>query len=124
MLAGRTPRASGDGLTVKALFDRFMGVKEAQVDTREITRRHFDDLYSVCKIAVAHFGKTRLVTDLAAEDFESLRKSLAKSRGAWALGDAIQKTRSVFKYAYEAGLIDVPVRYDQGCNRGSAGAER
>ena len=111
LLAGRTPRAARDGLTVKTLFDRFMGVKEAQVDTREITRRHFDDLYSVCKIAVAHFGKNRYVTDLVAEDFESLRKSLAKTRGAWALGGAIQKIRSVFKYAYEAGLIDAPVRY-------------
>jgi integrase len=111
LLAGRTPRVSGDGLTVKHLGDRFCSVKEQQRDNGEITARHFDDLYRDFGLAVAQFGKNRLVTDLASDDFETLRATLAKTRGAWALAGAIQRIRSVFKYAYDAGLIDRPLRY-------------
>jgi hypothetical protein len=42
LLAGRAPRSSGDGLTIRELCNRFLTVKEAQIDTREITRRLFD----------------------------------------------------------------------------------
>ena len=45
LLAGRTPRTPGDGLTVRDLCNRFLSVKEAAVSTREITQRHFEDLY-------------------------------------------------------------------------------
>jgi integrase len=124
LLAGRTPRTPGDGLTVRELCNRFLSVKEAAVSTREITQRHFDDLYTACELLVGQFGKTRLVDDLAADDFESLRKSLAKSRGAWALGGAIQKIRSMFKYGYDAGLIDKPVRYGPSFKRPGKSAIR
>ncbi len=111
LLAGRTPRTPGDGLTVRDLVNRFLTVKQAHVDTREITQRHFDDLHTACELIVNAFGRNRLVTDLAAADFEQFRAGLAKTRGAWALSGAIQKTRGVFKYGYEAGLIDKPLRY-------------
>ncbi len=111
LLAGRTPRVSGTGLTVHDLCNRFLMVKKGQVNTREITRRHFEDLYTTCRLLLGYFGKARLVDDLAADDFEALRCSLAKTRGAWALGGVVAKIRSVFKYGYEAGLIDKPIRH-------------
>ncbi len=124
LLAGRTPRATGDGLTVKDLCNRFLTVKQGQVATLEITRRHFDDLFTACELLIGHFGKNRLVDDLASDDFEALRASLAKTRGAWALGGSIAKIRSVFKYAYEAGLIDKPVRYGPNFKRPGKSAIR
>jgi hypothetical protein len=98
LLAGKSPRIPSDGLTVRELRNRFLSVKEAQVDTREITRRHFDDLYAACELMINQFGKMRLVDDFRPEDFEAFRKSLARTRRAWALGGMIQKIRSVFKY--------------------------
>jgi integrase len=124
LLAGRTPRVAGDGLTVRDLCNRFLTVKKNAVSTREITQRHFDDLYTACELLVGYFGKTRLVDDLASDDFESLRASLAKTRGAWALGGVVQKIRSVFKYAYEAGLTEKPVRYGPNFKRPSKSAIR
>jgi len=124
LLAGRTPRVAGDGLTVRELCNRFLTVKENAVETREISRRHFETLYTACELLVGHFGKTRLVDDMASDDFESLRASLAKTRAAWALGGVVQKIRSVFKYAFEAGLIDKPVRYGPNFKRPSKSALR
>jgi integrase len=110
--SGRARREDlGDGLTVKQLGDRFCTIKEQQRDNGEITARHFDDLFRDYQLAVDEFGRTRLVGDLASDDFELLRAKLAKRRGAWALAGAIQRIRSFFKYAYEADLIDRPVCY-------------
>src|SRR5262245_22732696 len=112
LLAGRGRRPKpGEGLEIRDLCNRFLGVKEAEVDTRDITRRHFEELHTACELIVGHFGKHRLVDDLRPEDFEAFRKSLSKTRGAWALGGLIQKTRSIFKYGYDAGLMDKPVRF-------------
>jgi integrase len=117
LLAGRTPRVSADGLTLRDLCNRFLTVKEAQADSREITRRRFAELFRSCKLLVGAFGRARLIIDLASEDFEKHRADLAKTRAAWALGGEIQRVRSIFKYGYEAGLIDRPVRFGPGFKR-------
>ncbi len=69
------------------------------------------DTYRTCELLIAHFGRERVVSDLRSEDFESLRASLAKTRGAVALGNQIRHTRTIFKYALDANLIDAPVRF-------------
>ena len=56
-------------------------------------------------------GGNRLVADLAANDFETLRAQIAKCGGLGYLGGEINRTRVVFRYAWEAGLIDSPVRF-------------
>jgi hypothetical protein len=54
------------------------------------------------------FGLNRLVSDLASNDFERLRTSLARTLGPVSLGNEIQRVRTVFKYAYDEGLIERP----------------
>jgi integrase len=124
LLSSRTPRSAGDGLSIRDLANRFLTVKQHQVQTKEITQRHFNALFTVCQLIIDHFGKSRLVDDLAADDFESLRTSLAKTRGAWALGGTVAKMRSVFKYGYEVGLMNQPVRYGPNFKRPSKAAIR
>lgn len=111
LLAGRTPRAPSDGLTVRDLVNRFLTMKRHLVDTRELTPRSFADYHQACSRVIDVFGKGRLVVDLAADDFEGLRKQISKTRGPVALGNEIQRIRVLFKYGYDAGLIDRPVRY-------------
>ncbi len=122
--AGRTPRLAGDGLSVKELVNRYLSTKQAEVLTLEISQRHFSDLFAVCQFIANHFGKNRLVVDLAADDFEQLRNMLAKTNGYWALSGRIVKIRSVFKYAYEAGLIDKPMRFGPAFRIPSKNAHR
>jgi integrase len=57
------------------------------------------------------FGRIRPVDDLAADDFEMLRADIAKQWGPVRLGNEVQRVRTVFKYGYESGLFDKPVRY-------------
>ncbi|WP_425397289.1 tyrosine-type recombinase/integrase [Aeoliella sp.] len=112
LLAGRTPRQQRAArLSVKGLCDRFMTAKAHQRDAGDITPRTWQDYHATCTRIVAEFDKHRLVEDLAADDFESLRASLAKNANPTTLGNEVGRIRVVFKYAYDAGLIDRPVRF-------------
>jgi integrase len=118
--AGRTPRVKGDGLIVADLCNRFLTAKLRQREAGEIGLRMFDEYKAATDRLVATFGKTRLVDDLAADDFEALRDAMAKQWGPVRLGNEIQKVRTVFKYGFEAGLIDKPVRYGPQFKKPSA----
>jgi integrase len=122
--AGRTPRGPSDELTVKGLGDRFCTTKELQRDAGEISARHFDELFRDFQLAVDAFGRTRIVNDLAADDFGQLRAELSKRLGPVALGNTIQRIRQVFKFAYDNGLIEHPVRYGSSFNKPSKSVVR
>jgi integrase len=132
--AGRTPRVQSDGLTVADLCNRFLTAKQRQYEAGEITARMFEPAVPPAKPKgeypattdrlVTAFGKTRLVDDLAADDFEALRDEMAKQYGPVRLGNEIQKVRTVFKYAFESGFIDRPVRYGPQFKKPSASVLR
>ena len=111
LLAGRMPRPKTEGFTLRELLDRFMVAKRHLLDTQEISPRHFSELYACCRRIGDAFGLHRLVADLTADDFEKLRRNIAKNWGPIRLGNEIQRVRSVFKYGYDAGFIAAPVRF-------------
>ena len=101
--AGRVPRGKAQGLTLQDLCNRFLTSKMRLRDNGELVHRTFDDYYRTCQRLIGFFGKTRLVSDLAADDFEQLRVELAKTRGPVALGSEITRVRVVMKYAHDQG---------------------
>ena len=101
----------GDGLTVRDLCNRFLTLKGRLLDNREITQRTFAAYYSACEKIVAVFGRDRLLDDLATDDFERFRSELAKGRRPVALENEIRLIRGVFKYGYDASLIERLVRF-------------
>jgi len=111
LLAGRTPRAHHDGLTVRDLCNRFLTAKKTLLDTGELSPRTWSDYYTTCEGLVDHLGKARPVADLAGDDFEKLRATLAKTRGPISLGNEIQRVRTVLKFAWDESLIPAPVRF-------------
>jgi len=117
--AGRTPRLKGDGLTIAALCNRFLMAKRLLLDNGELSAQTWQDYFGVCERLGKVFGSNRLVTDLAADDFERLRTVLAKTWGPVRLGNAIQRIRSVFKFGFESGRLSVPIRYGPGFKRPS-----
>ena len=117
--AGRKPREATDGIMVKELCNRFLNAKRALVESGELTNRSWEDYKAVCDLLVPHFGKGRLVNDLDPDDFAALRRKWAKKWGPVTLGNVIQRARVVFKFAFDDGLIDRPVRYGQGFKRPS-----
>ena len=119
LLAGRTPRPKTEGATLRDLANAFMTAKKHLADTGEIALRTYTDYYTCCHQVIAILGKDRQLTDLGGDDFDHLRRCLAKTRGPVALGDSINRVRMLFKYAYDAGLIDRPVRYGASFKRPS-----
>jgi integrase len=117
--AGRKPRTAEEteGLTVKALANRFLNAKDALVETGELSPRTRAEYQATTDLIVKSFGKHRLVADLDTDDFAKLRKKMAKRWGPHRLAKIIQYVRSVFKHSFEAGLIDRPVRFGPGFNR-------
>jgi integrase len=113
LLAGRAPRGDQTGLTVVELVNRFLTAKDALVTTGELRQRTWDDYHTVCERVVRVFGRNRLVSDLAGDDFARLRADWAKTRGPYALLGDITRTRVLFKWGFDEGLIETPIRYGQ-----------
>ena len=112
LYAGRTPRPKvNDGITVFELCTEFLAAKQQQQESGEITILTWRDYRATCKRVVAYFGQSRSAADLSPEDFEGLRAEFSKTRKLVALGNEILRTRVVFKYGYDAGLLPAPVRF-------------
>jgi integrase len=117
LYAGKKPRDTSEGVTVKALANAYLNHKQALLDAGELSPRTMMNYKEAAGLVVERFGKGRLVSDLGQDDFAELRKWMAKKWGPVRLGDFIQRVRSVFKYGYDAELIDTPVRFGPGFAR-------
>ena len=117
--AGRKPREANEGVTIKELCNQMLNAKRALVESGELTNRSWQDYKAACDLIVSHFGKGRLVADLDPEDFAALHGKMAKKWGPVTLGNVIQRIRVVFKFAWDNGLINRPVRYGQRFKRPS-----
>ena len=116
---GREPLPAVEGVTVKNVVNAFLRHKKARLQAGELSPRSWDDYKSTTDILISRFGKSRLAADLRPDDFAKLRKHLAKSVGLVRLGNTIQRVRSVFKYAFDAELLDRPVRFGPDFKRPS-----
>lgn len=81
------------------------------VGSGELSKRTYDGYKDVCEQLVGIVGKYRSASDVGPEDFSKVRASLAAKYGPVSLTNRIQVVRSVFKYGYEAGLLDNPARF-------------
>jgi integrase len=109
--AGRTPGLHLDGLTLRDLVNRFLNSKKSLQDAGELSPRTWSDYYYSCERLLHRLGKKRRVADLTTLDFEKLRTALAKDRGPVALGNEVQRIRTLFKFAFDEGLIEKPIRF-------------
>jgi integrase len=122
--AGRTPRPKTDELTVGELCNHFRTAKLRQLQNKELSNRMYEEYVSTTDRLVNTLGVNRLVNDLAPDDFSKLRNDLAKQYGPVRVANEIQKTRTVFKHAFDNGQIDRPMRYGSEFKKPSAGVLR
>ncbi|HEY2841008.1 MAG TPA: tyrosine-type recombinase/integrase [Pirellulales bacterium] len=112
LLAGRTPRAKlVDGVTVKDVANHFLTAKKRSLEADELSARTFADYHDTCERVIEAMGKNRLAIDLAAGDFDAYREKLAKAWGPVRLGNEVQRVRTLFKHAFEADLIERPIKF-------------
>jgi integrase len=118
--AGRTPRPSDTGAaTVKGVVNAFLNSKQEKVESGEMAPRTWRDYKAACDAVVKQFGKGRLVEDLRPDDFARLRAALAKRLGPASLGVVMTIIKMIFAHAYNAELLDRPVRYGNAFDRPS-----
>jgi integrase len=117
LLAGRKPRKTGEGTTVKLLCDSFYSAKLSLLKSGEISHRTLQQYDSTCERIVRVLGRARRADDLGPEDFDSLRADITKTLGPVSTGNEINRCRCVFRYAFDQGLIPAPVRYGQSFKR-------
>jgi integrase len=119
LYAGRDPADFNSGLTVKEACDYFMESRERSMDSGELTLRSYNDYLGTCKKLADALKRSRSVASLTPADFEEYRVQLAKRLGKVALGNEISRVRVVFKYAWDAGLVQAPVRFGPNFKRPS-----
>ncbi|CAN5424205.1 hypothetical protein BH11PLA2_BH11PLA2_44040 [soil metagenome] len=112
--AGRKRRTPPGELTLADCCNHFLTAKQERLVTGDITSRTWDDYKSSCESVIAELGRGRTVADLRSEDFAKLRNAMAKKYGPVSLSNRIQRVRTLFKHAFDAELIDVPIRFGPG----------
>jgi integrase len=115
--AGRKPREVSTGVTVKELVNAYLNHKKSLQEAGELSPRTFQNCKEVGDLLIDRFGKSRLVIDLRQDDFADIRKYMSKKWGPVRLGDFVQRIRCVFKYAFDAELIESPIRFGPGFAR-------
>ena len=105
-------------------MQRLSGLTKEKLDAREIGARWFEDCRSIIAEFAKTVGKERVVGNLHATDFQRYRAILTKRLGVYALRRHITAIRSVFRYAYDMGLIEHPVKFGRGFDMPTAAQER
>lgn len=112
--AGRTPKKKDDTrLTVKVLCDRFYANKKNRLQSNELSQTMLNGYDRICERLVEFFGRNQIVEELTPSDFERLRVDFAKGVGLVTLSNRIQHSRTVFKFAFDQGYIDRPLKFGQ-----------
>jgi integrase len=115
--AGRKPRDRRSTTTVADAVNAFLTQKHNRVKSGELKAKTWADYNAACKAVVDEFGRTRTVADLRPDDFAQLRARLAARLGPVSLTDVVVRVRVLFKFAFDFGLIDAPVRYGNSFDR-------
>ena len=117
--AGRTPSTNrGQGCTVEYLCNHWLEHKDEQRQIGELSNRCYDDYLAAARLIARHLGLQAEVDQLTPDDLIGLRRKIARGQrnqplAPVTLGNRIQCMRVCFNHAYEAGLIDSPIRFGE-----------
>jgi integrase len=106
-----TQRQSKAGVTLKDVCNAFCTFKEDRANSGELSKRMFDEYFDVCEQLLEVLDKDQLAENLCSADFAKVRRALSKRYGVGGIAKRIQQIRSLFKYAYDTGLLDRPMRF-------------
>jgi integrase len=81
--------------------------------------RSWYDYHQTAERVLKVLGKDRLVDTLEPVDFEKLRADFGKTWGPVRIGNEINRTRMFFRYGFDSGLLDRPVKFGPAFKRPS-----
>jgi integrase len=123
---GREPRSAAvpDVPSVKDLANAYLAAQKEKCSRGLIDPRWFDDCLSILKAFTAGIGKSRRWDDLRPSDFAKYRLHLYDKYGVCSIERHITVIRSMLKHAYDADLIDRPIKFGQQLARPTAKEKR
>ncbi|MSR59444.1 MAG: hypothetical protein EXS05_17675 [Planctomycetaceae bacterium] len=104
----------GGSVTLRDAINRYLTAKKSAAESGAITDRYFVAIHKTCGRVIRKFGPLAKVKDLTPADFERFRVSLSRRVGLYATANELRHARGLFRYCYEAGLIDRPLRFGPG----------
>jgi integrase len=121
----RVPAAAAEhqaaDVTVSALCTHYIFSKRTLLAAGEICLRHFQRIEQSGRRIIDSFGADTFVADLTVSDFTSLRAWLSsRHRTPASITPEIQIVRTIFKFGYDSGLYERPIRFGSDFRRPSA----
>jgi len=118
--AGRVPSSTKDELRLADLLNHFLTHKDTLRTSGELADRSFERYHNTCAFLIGVLGRNVPAARLTADDFQRVRTEMTKRWGPVMVGNEIQMVRSIFRYGYEAGLLEVPPRFGPSFKKPSA----
>lgn len=120
---GRRPGSEGE-VTIKELCNHFLTSKKLAVDAGHLSPSTLADYKKITDFIVSELGKSTFLSEVGPVQFARLRSVYARGAkgdgiSVVTLSNFITKVRLVFKYAYDADLVDRPFRYGPDFRRPS-----
>ena len=112
-LAGRNP-VKADAIRVKNLCNDWLTLKTNKLNAGELAKRSFDEYKSTTDFVIEQLGKDRAADDIGPNDFAKMRTALAEHWGVNRVTKHISQIRSLFKHAWESGLLEKPAKFGPG----------
>ncbi|MFB6320794.1 hypothetical protein, partial [Saccharicrinis sp. FJH54] len=111
--AGRTPAAAAKGaVQLRDVLNVLLTHQRRRADAAEIAPHSFEEWRRNADLLASHFGPGRDPLSLTPEDFAQFKAAMIDRD--WALRTVrtrINYTKAIFRFAYEEGLIEKPVRF-------------
>lgn len=114
ILEGRDPNRATPGDSIGWLCDAFMESKNLQLERGELSKRAFNDYWAACKAVAKHFGHSRTLRSLHANDFDRYRNSLSDTWGPVTINNHLRLVRVIFKYANDIEATEREIRFRRG----------
>jgi integrase len=109
-VARRRPNVDGR-LTLDALCEHFIRFKQVKVQLGELGKISFDRYVKTCDRVRLKFDRDTPVAEITPIDFMEYRADFPSTWGNARVSMYVQSCRSLFKYGYDSGLLDKPVRF-------------
>lgn len=95
---------------VAHLCNEFLAAKEQQLRDGDLVQSTFNDYVAACDRFVEFIGKSRRLGTLNQADFRRYRGSWPTTWGSSRSDGEIASVRAVLNFAFETGIVDVPIR--------------
>jgi integrase len=107
-------------LSLHELCNRFMSFKESRKRSGELSQRMYDEYMSVCETLLAELGKGTSVNSITPNALARVRERWSVQFGVNGLNKRVTQARCLFKFAYDEGMLEKPIRYGQSFSKPSS----